>query len=206
MAATKLYSGDIKIHFAGQKEKDKATQLNLNTQQQLHSKFLREEFPVEVLAVNTDLPVTLGKAANNEEIIKEITEDNKTWNPDIEITRIAWIKGHKSIEERGGMKPKHASLIIYMAKESAQRSAVLQGITIQKVIHTAQLYDPMLQNPLCYKCNRWGHTQSTCHGAVTCGYCAENHQTNECPKQAEKGQKKCRNCNKEGHTVWERTV
>ncbi|CAH1105771.1 unnamed protein product, partial [Psylliodes chrysocephalus] len=43
----------------------------------------------------------------------------------------------------------------------------------------------------CFKCGRYGHTQSTCQNSITCYICAKAHYSKECNNTLEK---KCINC------------
>ncbi|GBN45477.1 hypothetical protein AVEN_100347-1 [Araneus ventricosus] len=60
---------------------------------------------------------------------------------------------------------------------------------------------PFIPNPLrCFKCQRFGHSQSTCRGTLTCARCAvAGHESTGCTSD-----EKCANC-KGGHTSFSRS-
>ena len=66
---------------------------------------------------------------------------------------------------------------------------------------SAHIWDPNLLDPLYFKYNKWGHTQGTCQGKITCGYCAGDHDIRSCIK---KDRLKCRNYKKKDHPTWAR--
>ncbi|GBM96077.1 hypothetical protein AVEN_111465-1 [Araneus ventricosus] len=59
---------------------------------------------------------------------------------------------------------------------------------------------PSIPNPLrCYKCQRFGHSRTSCRGILTCARCAEaGHDSSDC-----KASEKCVNC-KGSHTSFSR--
>ncbi|GBN02576.1 hypothetical protein AVEN_89538-1 [Araneus ventricosus] len=60
---------------------------------------------------------------------------------------------------------------------------------------------PFIPNPLrCFKCQRFGHSQTNCRGTLTCARCAEKgHMSHQCT-----GQEKCVNCSGD-HTSFSRS-
>ncbi|GBN26725.1 hypothetical protein AVEN_56158-1 [Araneus ventricosus] len=60
---------------------------------------------------------------------------------------------------------------------------------------------PFIPNPLrCFKCQRFGHSQTNCRGTLTCARCAEKgHISQQCT-----GQEKCVNCSGD-HTSFSRS-
>ncbi|GBN04891.1 hypothetical protein AVEN_124499-1 [Araneus ventricosus] len=59
---------------------------------------------------------------------------------------------------------------------------------------------PYIPNPLrCFKCQRFGHSKTSCRGTLTCARCAEvGHDSSQCTAA-----EKCVNC-KEAHTSFSR--
>ena len=61
---------------------------------------------------------------------------------------------------------------------------------------------------MCYKCQKFGHKSTVCNNKDKCGKCAGDHKTSTC-KSIEKInqikiQKKCANCDKIGHSAWDK--
>ncbi|XP_055928775.1 uncharacterized protein LOC129959902 [Argiope bruennichi] len=58
---------------------------------------------------------------------------------------------------------------------------------------------PYIPNPLrCFKCQRFGHSQTNCRGTLTCARCAEKGDSKQCTAQ-----EGCENCNG-NHTAYSR--
>lgn len=56
-------------------------------------------------------------------------------------------------------------------------------------------------NPLrCYQCQKFGHGSKNCRSSTACGFCAESHNTELCPRNCEP---KCFNC-KDSHPAYSR--
>ena len=96
-AAHRLPSGDIKIFFFKEEDKVKALSLSDSTLSKIKARFLQEDHLVEVLAVPASLQIQHGKEADNQEIIQQIKDDNRQWNPTIRISRISRIYRERSL-------------------------------------------------------------------------------------------------------------
>ena len=205
VAAQPLRSGDIRITMASAKQKEAALSNRDHIGQALGAKVLRQDYPVEVQAVPISVPVQHGKSADNTKVIQEMIDSTKRLIPNFTATRIAWIHGENSLKPRKGeaQAPRHASLIVYVPTAELQRKAVQQGIIIKGVIYPTRLYENGLQRTRCFRCNRWGHTQSSCRAKETCGHCAGEHDTRRCPSIGDPSVARCCNCGKGGHRAWQ---
>jgi len=205
VAAQTLRSGDIRITMASTQQKETTLNNRDHIRQTLGAKVLRQDYPVEVQAVPTSIPVQHGKTANNTKVIQEMAESTRRLIPNFSATRVMWIHGEDSLKPRRGetRAPRHASLIVYVPTAELQKKAVQQGIIIEGVIYPTRLYDSALQPPRCFRCNRWGHTQSSCHAKETCGHCAGEHDTQKCRFINDPSMARCCNCGKGGHRAWQ---
>ena len=205
VAARTLPSGDIRLTLENPTQKERATRAADTIQRELKAKIIREDYPIEVLGVPTTLPVTTGKGADNSTLIREIVQVNSRMITGFDVSRIAWIHGKRSVEPgTNGHVPKSASLIIYVTNEDIQKAALRKGLVIDYDHFTTRLYDPGLQLPLCFRCNHWGHTQANCRARQNCGFCAQSHNTKECPHREDQSKSKCCNCGQHGHATWQR--
>jgi hypothetical protein len=201
-AAHTLPSGDIKVFFFKREDKAKALGLPGSTLSKIKARFLQEDYPIEILAVPTSLQIKHGKEADNQELLQQIQKENRQWNPTIQGTRIARIYRERSlIPKPGHQEVKSTSAILYLKNQESQIAAILNGLVIEGRKYATQIYDQGLQIPQCFKCQGWGHTQSTCHREVSCGRCAGRHNTRECQEDSSKA--KCTNCGKKHH-AWNR--
>ncbi|KAF1931056.1 uncharacterized protein M421DRAFT_3305 [Didymella exigua CBS 183.55] len=65
--------------------------------------------------------------------------------------------------------------------EENQRKLVKSGFLMGAEWHPAQLWDISLTDGQCFKCWKWGHTQSVCNATKeACGHCARDHATRSC--------------------------
>src|SRR5438045_2492340 len=80
-----------------------------------------------------------------------------------------------------------------------KKKAMQQGVIIEGVLYDSCLFDHGLQQPLCFRCNRWGHTQTMCQAQPTCGHCAGDHDTSTCQHKEDNMQVHCSNCAHGGH-------
>ena len=122
----------------------------------------------------------------NAPLIQEILKNNKHIQGNL-ITQVAWIHGVRS--QTAGKK--RSSLIVYLATEEARDRVVKDGLTIKGLWHHVKLWAQTLHSPRCFKCNRWGHTQTAWASQTRCGHCAGPHNTKDCtqPKKSS-----CVNC------------
>lgn len=201
IAATPLPSGQIRVSFLTQKEKD--TALVKATSRDLQGSFQQEMYPIEVLSFPLSIPVDCEKGAKNEELVTELEAENTRIYRAFQVHKISWIHGKKSTLPRpNGYTPRSASLVVYLKNKDAQKAAVLSGVSFRGQLFRATIYDRSLQIPRCYNCNRWGHTQGHCRSTTRCGFCSGPHGTRECNRKPE--EQKCPNCQKEGHSSWEK--
>ena len=86
IATTPLPSGQIRVAFASQMEKEAA--LAKGTSKDLQGAFQRELFPVEVLAVPTSTQVDCEKGAKNEALISKLEQANSRLLKDPKIQKV----------------------------------------------------------------------------------------------------------------------
>jgi hypothetical protein len=204
IAVEKLRSGDIRITLQDEIAKETLLRNDRDASEQLKAKILRQDYPIEIQAVSVKaIQVDCTKTPNNTGVIKELIKDNKNNIPGLEITRINWIHGAKSLKARQGKErePKAASLIVWVPNQDLQKQMYSRGLAISGRMHNTRLYDAGLQILRCYKCNKWGHTQGSCRARIACGHCAKGHNTEECQSKEDQNAVKCVNCGG-SHPAW----
>lgn len=195
VAARKMRSGDIRVTVTN---KEYITKNKESLQHQMDATILREDHPVEVLAVPRTLAVQEGKGADNSTLLRELSTANGKIVPGIQLTRISWI--HQQPQD-GQPQKARGSLILSIANHEHQMEAVRRGVIIEGQLFQARLYDYNLRLTRCFKCSRWGHTQGHCLAPhPTCGHCGERHDTKECQNTRTKF---CANCKSRSHKAWE---
>ena len=202
VAVKVLHSGDVEVVLPNQQAKDQA----ITQGDTPEYKILRQDYPVEVIGVPLNIQVESGRGATNSQLIQRITEATKKLVPGITISRVAWL--HKVRTTHTGVSPgfqrvkTRGTLIINLPTQEMQAEIACKGIVIDSLWYEARLYHRAVQVRQCFKCQQWGHTQSACGREERCGWCADTHETKECPK--DKGAR-CVNCGKE-HKAWQRTA
>lgn len=194
-AVRQLRSNDTEVFVHSITERDNA----LKMAQPKEFQILKQDYPVEIMGVPLGTMIEKGKNANNGSIIYNMTEATKARIPGIEISRIRWLydgKEHQWSKKNGHTR---GSVIVSLPTETLQREVVRNGIVLNAVLYTAQLWSPRAQVKQCFNCNQWGHTQASCNKAKRCGECAGTHQTRDCPKK----NVSCCNCGKT-HRSWQR--
>lgn len=160
---------------------------------------LKQDYPVEILGVPLEKIIHGGKNSNNSAAILKMTTETKTQIPGIKINRVRWLnddKEHQWIKRKGHSR---GSLITSLPIEALQREVVRNGIVMDSMLYTAQLWSPRAQIKQCFNCSHWGHTQDSCNKTKRCGECAGTHHTRECPRKSVL----CCNCGK-AHKSWQK--
>ena len=129
-SSCRVRSGDIRITMASTQQKEATLNDRDHVGQTLGAKLLRQDYPVEVQAVPTSIPVQHGKAADNTRTIQEMVESTRRLIPNFTATIIMWIHGEDSLRPKKGEArvPRHASLIVHVPTTELQKKAVQQGI------------------------------------------------------------------------------
>uniref|UniRef100_A0A2A4IVK9 Pre-C2HC domain-containing protein n=1 Tax=Heliothis virescens TaxID=7102 RepID=A0A2A4IVK9_HELVI len=60
--------------------------------------------------------------------------------------------------------------------------------------HNVKLEPPAIKPRQCYRCQKWGHSQRYCHGALKCVKCAGDHLSKKCERISDQDPLKCANC------------
>lgn len=133
-------------------------------------------------------------------------EITKMRNPRIKIFGYEGELSRKEIEEcikyQNQFIDKEEFLNITYVKKTKYKGSVIFGECSPKVFHTLMkekklfiewqrytIYED-LEIPRCFKCQQYFHKTKDCKNKLVCAYCAEEHETKDCPKSS----KKCNNC------------
>ena len=110
-----------------------------------------------------------------------------------------WPYDGKEYQWMGRNGHTQGSVIASLPTEALQREVTRNGIVLNSMLYTAQLWSPRAQVKQCFNCSEWGHTQASCTKAKRCGECAGTHQTRDCPRKSVL----CCNCGK-AHKSWQK--
>ncbi|KAF1923905.1 uncharacterized protein M421DRAFT_300781 [Didymella exigua CBS 183.55] len=159
-------------------------------------KLIRKPHLVMVSSIPLNTPIKNSKCAENKEWIAQAY----SCNLGIRIERVAWLYSDKNLKSRrDGGKQTKGSLLMNVGTEENQRKLVKSGFLMGAEWHPAQLWDISLTDGQCFKCWKWGHTQSVCNATKeACGHCARDHATRSCKSTNElKASYAC--CKQKGH-------
>ncbi|KAF1989507.1 hypothetical protein K402DRAFT_418761 [Aulographum hederae CBS 113979] len=148
------------------------------------------------------LPLTTNITHSNSAENKEWTEEANRKNA-VTITRVGWLYSAKRLEKirKAGSQTK-GSLIIEVATEEDQNRILREGFLHGPLWLPTKKWDIGMKSTQCFKCWKWGHTQSVCNSPEEyCGFCAGQHATKECQKQGIEDSR-CAACKKPGHRAW----
>ncbi|KAF1982804.1 hypothetical protein K402DRAFT_186174 [Aulographum hederae CBS 113979] len=160
-------------------------------------KLIRRPRLAMVMGIPLNTPITNKDSPENQKWVKESGARNS-----IKITRVEWLYGKAKLEELQKSPQKKGSIIIELATETDQRKVVQDGFFHGPLWHPVKMWDVSMRATQCYKCWKWGHTQSVCNSPEEhCGYCAGQHPTRNCSKK-ELQHARCAGCKQEGHFAW----
>ncbi|KAJ5369360.1 uncharacterized protein N7496_009120 [Penicillium cataractarum] len=127
-----------------------------------------------------------------DKVIKDLLASNvQNWGEGAEITKISWLRIPSG---------KSGSLIVEFTSPVPANVAIDKGVLWDCDSLIAVLYDRAARVRQCFNCQQYGHIGTTCANAVKCVYCAEGHQSRDCPSKDTR-ENKCANC--EGtHAAW----
>lgn len=141
------------------------------------------------------IPTNTINVKDQETTIQQILADNHTVIPKAEISHVGWLTRESP--------SKSASAIVVEFKEPEMANAIIYASMVwDGQLHSSELYDRACRVKQCFRCYRYGHIGTQCSAAQTCGYCAELHETKNCPQKGAEGfNPRCPVC-KGTHTAW----
>ena len=90
----------------------------------------------------------------------------------IQPIAVNWLS---SIENRN--QKKHASIVIALDTEAAAQKVIKNKLFIAGISVRTAKYEEKNDKIQCQKCQKFGHTTSSCKNLVICQFCAQNHPT-----------------------------
>ncbi|OKP14957.1 hypothetical protein PENSUB_4302, partial [Penicillium subrubescens] len=127
-----------------------------------------------------------------ERVIKDLLASNvQYWGDRADITKVSWLR----IPSK-----KSGSLVVEFTSPVPANVAIDKGVLWDCDNLTAKVYDRSARVRQCFNCQQYGHIGTTCANTAKCVYCAEGHQSRDCPRK-DTQENKCANC--EGvHAAW----
>ena len=188
--------GKISVVVPSTTRRDQILAVGIDEQESI--KLIRKPKLVMVMGVPIDTKITTGDSTENIEWMKTMEVKNA-----IRVMRVEWLYRKDRLEKirKAGVQKK-GSIIIEVASEADQARLVREGLLHGALWLPAKIWDVEMKAVQCFKCWKWGHTQSVCNAHHdTCGHCAKAHSTRDCTTRELKDAR-CGGCKRPGHFAW----
>jgi hypothetical protein len=130
-----------------------------------------------------------------EETRDAILQDNKPFIPTADIKYIGWLT-------RKAPAKAMSSIIFKFTKPEDANKIIDEGLVWQGEMCQSEQYERQCRLMQCFQCQKYGHIGTQCKAAKTCGYCAQEHSSRDCPSKARRDRpEKCASCHG-AHKAW----
>jgi hypothetical protein len=130
-----------------------------------------------------------------EETRDQMLLDNKPFIPQAEIRYIGWLT-------RTARTKAFSSIIIEFSKPEDANKIIDEGLIWQGEVFQCERYERQCRVKQCFKCQHYGHIGTQCKATIACGYCAQEHESRDCPSKLDRNvPRKCAACRGE-HEAW----
>ena len=130
-----------------------------------------------------------------EETRNQLLLDNKPFIPQAEIKYIGWLT-------RNAPTKAASSIIIEFSKPEDANKIIDEGLIWQGEVFQCERYERQCRVKQCFKCQHYGHIGTQCKATIACGYCAQEHESRDCPSKLDRTiPRKCATCRGE-HEAW----
>ncbi|KAF7621167.1 hypothetical protein AFLA_011476 [Aspergillus flavus NRRL3357] len=191
VAAKHLRSGDLSLTLRSAQEADIA---------RTHRRWVKIfesdsviDLPLWGVVVH-DMPLKwvggLSTPAARQRVINDLLAANIfTWGGDVDVLHVRWLSSPAPGTESSAM-------VVEFTHPEAANCAIRHGTIWESKLLKTILYvrPPCIRR--CFSCQQFGHLSSICLNESTCCFCAERHDTRDCPRRTEAGDRvhKCANC------------
>ncbi|KIV98951.1 uncharacterized protein PV09_09336 [Verruconis gallopava] len=132
-----------------------------------------------------------------EDMRNAILQDNKPFIPNAEIKYIGWLT-------RRAPSKAMSSIIVEFTRPEDANKIIDEGLVWQGEMCQSERYERQCRLKQCFKCQAYGHIGTQCKAAKTCGYCALEHDSRDCPSKGDRdAPRKCAACHG-AHEAWNR--
>lgn len=130
-----------------------------------------------------------------EQLSEELLQDNKPFIPKAQIKHISWLT-------RSAHTKSASSIVVEFSKAEDANKIIDEGLIWQGEVFQCERYDRQCRLRQCFRCHKYGHIGTQCKAPTTCGYCAQEHPTRECPSKGDLSQpRRCAACDG-NHEAW----
>ena len=114
-----------------------------------------------------------------DEIKAELLHDNKPFIPNADIKYIEWLS-------RSALTKPASTIIVEFTSPEDANKIIDEGLIWQGEAFQCERYDKQCRLKQCYKCQKYGHIGTQCKANTACGYCAEAHNSKDCPTKVDR--------------------
>jgi hypothetical protein len=193
VSSNQLRSGDLSIKTATSSDMVALRQFAEDWEQRIgHGATVRiPTYGVLVHGVRTS-----SMDMDNFELIRDgLLQDNKPFIPTAEIKYIGWLT-------RSSSSKSASSVVVEFTRPEDANKVIDEGLIWQGEVFQCELYDRQCRVRQCFQCHKYGHIGTQCKATITCGYCAQEHPTRDCPTKSDRdAPRKCAACNGV-HEAW----
>ncbi|KAF5844146.1 hypothetical protein GGP41_008908 [Bipolaris sorokiniana] len=127
----------------------------------------------------------------------QILQDNRPFIPQAEIRHIGWLT-------RDATAKTASTITIEFTRPEDANKIIDEGLVWQGEVFQCERYERQCRVKQCFKCQKYGHIGTQCKAATACGFCAQEHDTRDCPAKSDRTiARKCTLCRGE-HEAWSR--
>jgi hypothetical protein len=126
-----------------------------------------------------------------------ILQDNRPFIPQAEIRHIGWLTRDSSTKTA-------STITIEFTRPDDANKIIDEGLIWQGEVFQCERYERQCRVKQCFKCQKYGHIGTQCKASTARGYCAQEHDTRDCPSKSDRNApRKCTTCRGE-HEAWNR--
>jgi len=195
MSANQLKSGDLSIRTATTREMQTLRQFTDDWVPRLGNGTSVRTYTYGVLVHG--IRTSTINIENFEEVRDAILHENRAFLPTAEIKYVGWLT-------RQPPQKATSSIVIEFTKPEDANKIIDENLVWQGEMCSAERYERQCRLKQCFQCQKYGHIGTQCKAAKTCGYCAQEHSSWECPtKTDQEAPRKCAVCHG-AHAAWSR--
>ncbi|KIV98468.1 uncharacterized protein PV09_09721 [Verruconis gallopava] len=191
MSANQLKSGDLSIKTTANSEMQTLRQFTDDYVPRLGNGTSVRTYTYGVLVHG--IRTSTINMENFDEVRDTILHENRAFLPAADIKYIGWLT-------RQPPQKAMSSIVIEFTKPEDANRIIDENLVWQGEMCPAERYErqcrlKQCRLKQCFQCQKYGHIGTQCKAAKTCGYCAQEHSSWECPtKTNREAARKCVVC------------
>ena len=141
--------------------------------------------PYDVLA--RDVPITFD-IADQQRAIECVISTNQGFIPGMEIEKIVLQRPGQLLDDE------RASLVLTFSRPEHANAAIREGLLIGGEMIACKSFSQACRFRQCYRCQQFGHIDTTCNNKAVCGWCTGPHSKDRCTELGNEYYMRCALC------------